>query len=103
MRMDQKADFRLWEKSWLIVNIRDIYLMYYQLRIIFEENCVENSIHTTKNMEYFSNEDICLLIRCADFNLENLHYNNRNNKVYKVKHLSSKKCLTPLRFISFQT
>lgn len=77
--------------------------MYYQLRITFEENCVENSIHTSKNMEYFSDEDICLLIRCEMFELENLHYNNSNNKVHKVKHLSSKKCLTYLQITWFQT
>lgn len=89
--MDQ-AGFRLWEKSRLIVDIRDIYPMYYQLRIIFQANCSENSIHTSKNMECFSNEDVCLLVRCANFELENLQCNN-NNKGYKVKHLSSKEML----------
>lgn len=87
--MDQEAGFWLWEKSRLIVDIRDIYPMYYQLRITFQANCAGNSIHTSKDMEYFSNEDVCLLVRCANFELENLHCSN-NNKAYKVKHLSSK-------------
>lgn len=62
--------------------------MYYELRIIFQANHADNSIHTSKNMDCFSNEDVSLLVRCTNFELKNIHC-NINNKVYKVKHIFS--------------